>query len=99
MIYDLDNNRLTAGQAGIDHDGQKTIVCKIDCQTGYYLRSSAVADIAVEAKRSADSVWTNIETTPIDLTPWNGTMQNFDIRITAESVSGIRRRASITVGK
>jgi hypothetical protein len=50
------------------------------------LRSETVSDLTVEARLSGTSTWINIETTPIDLTTWNGSRQNFEIRLTADNV-------------
>lgn len=58
-----------------------TITRDIECFDGYELTSDTVSDLTVEARISG--AWTNIETGAIDLSPYDGTTQTFEIRLTA----------------
>ncbi|MGB4823334.1 MAG: hypothetical protein WBP82_00325 [Leuconostoc mesenteroides] len=65
---------------------------RIDCETGKALSADVTADILVEAKHYLSGTWVNIETGEIDLSPWDGSRQSFDGRITAAAVSALTRR-------
>jgi len=69
----------------------QTYTIPIDCTDGFVLTLSPrpVDDLVIEAKRSADSVWIDLESLDIDLSTWDGTTQDFDIRITAGSVTDL----------
>ncbi len=69
-----------------------TIVLTIRCRAGYELTSTAVTNVAVEGRVTGGGGFTNLETTPIDLTPYDGTDQDFDIKITSEAVTAARLR-------
>ena len=99
LIYDTADNPISSFAMSMDSNEVKTFTVKIDCKTSNYLRGSSVADLTVEAKRSADASWINIETTPINLTPYAATRQSFDVRLTASTVAtAIRRTFNLTVG-
>jgi hypothetical protein len=72
----------------------QTYTIPVDCADGRVLTLDPrpIADLTIEAKRSADSVWVDFETTDIDLSPWDGTTQDFDIRVTAGAVSVLTNR-------
>lgn len=61
----------------------------VECTDGYTMRvlQGSVADVSIEARHGASGAYTNIETTELDLSPWDGTTQNFQIRITAGTVT------------
>lgn len=61
----------------------KTFDLSIFCKNGYSLSCTAVPGIAVEAKRTADVSWTDIEGSSYDLSPYDQTFQDFQIRLTA----------------
>lgn len=62
---------------------------KIDCFDGHELSCDSVANLTVEAKHSGDVGYTNIETTPIDLSSYDGTQQTFNLRFTPTSTTGV----------
>ncbi len=59
----------------------------VECHAGRQLSLGAVPNMTIEAKHAASPTWVNIGAAPIDLAPWDGTIQDFDIRITADPVS------------
>lgn len=59
----------------------------IDCYPGHQLSGEVVADVTVEARHGTIGAWTDIETTPIDLSPYSGTAQTFQFRITAGTIT------------
>jgi|GEM_PF-4573093 len=99
MIYDLNGNPISSFTTAIDSGAVQVYTIRIDCRTGYSLFADAVASLTVEAKRTADADYTDIEASPIDLSAWDGTTQEFQVRLTAASVSAVTRRAfSLRVG-
>lgn len=98
-IFDIDDNPIASFMLSIDSLDVQILTLRIECRTGQNLRGIPVSDVVVEAKRSVDSTWVDIETTPIDLTPYNPTRQNFDIRITAGTVASLKHHNfNLTVG-
>lgn len=93
MIYDLDNNPLSSFSMSIASGDDAVLQLQLDCLSGYEFFSLSVSNIAVEARKQGDVSWTNIETTPIDLSPYNGLREIFEVRLTADVVSAINRRS------
>ena len=84
-IYDTDGHVIYSVPVSLFPGQQKAATIQIDCVDGYSLYGAAVADVAVEARHGTSGSWTNIETTPIDLTPWDGSRETFQVRFTNES--------------
>lgn len=93
MLYDTNLQLLTSASVSIDAGAANTFQVKIECRTNYFLRASAVSDLSVEARRLGDSAWTDIETTPLDLSAYNGSIEIFEIRLTAAGVAAAADRA------
>lgn len=91
MIFDTEGLPVFSAAVGLGPNGQKTTTVDVECKTGYSLKGTAVSGVTVEAKQEDAVSWTNIETTPIDLTPWVGTTERFLIRFTAGAVSSFDR--------
>lgn len=87
MITDLDNNPITVFNFAMASAGVLTMSVKIDCKTDYRLTCSVTANIVVEGRKSGDVSWTNLESSFIDLSAYDGTRQTFEIRLTGASVS------------
>lgn len=87
MIYDLDNNPIFSAALSVPSADSIVLQIRIDCMTGYEFYADTVANLAAEGQKEGDVSWTNIETTPIDLSPWNGTRQTFNVRLTAAAVT------------
>lgn len=70
----------------------KTFTFPILCFTDTVLTMATrpVANITVEARHVEIPAlgWTNLETTDIDLSPWDGLTENFEFRLTAGSTPG-----------
>ncbi|MBX3288449.1 MAG: hypothetical protein KF855_03795 [Acidobacteria bacterium] len=82
MIYDLDNNRTRSGYLAIRRPADAAEAhLKFDCRAGYVLK--AVSGPTIEARRQGDVTWTNIKTSSLSLTPWDGTRQIFEIKAVA----------------
>jgi hypothetical protein len=99
MIYDLNDNRMLSASivaySGVAVSGQ----FKVDCKSGWRLSGQAVADALIEVAHHGDS-YVNIETTPIDLTTWDGSREIFDFRITPGTITAPLRRAfALTVAR
>lgn len=69
-----------------------TFEVPIDCVTGYELFAETVDTLTVEARKLGDVSWTDIETTPIDLTADAGLRVTYEIRLTAAVVTVLTRR-------
>jgi hypothetical protein len=91
MFYDTDDNRILSATVAVEQGEIVTGSFKVECNTGYVLAGAAVADVVCEVKHSAGA-YVNIETTPISLTPWNGTTQTFNFRYTAAASATNKRR-------
>lgn len=99
MIFDTDNNPIQSFPFSIDAGEEKTFTVRIECRSGSYLRSETVSDLTVEARKVGDSDWIDLEASEIDLAPFDGTRQNFEIRMTAAAVSSAQtRNFKLTVG-
>jgi len=86
MIYDLSDNPITSFRFALVSAGVATLSVKIDCKTDYRLTCDVTANITVEGRKSGDVSWVNLESSFIDLSPYNGTRQTFEIRLTGASV-------------
>lgn len=62
---------------------------EIRCFDGYELSCEVVGNLTVEAKHDLDVSYTNIETTPIDLSPFAGSDETFQLRFTPGAVNGV----------
>lgn len=99
MIFDLEDNPVQSFPFSIESGEVKLFYLKIECRQNYFLRVSDVTDLTVEGRKSGDADWTDIEADAIDLSPDDGTRQNFEIRMTAAEVSTIQsRNFKLTVG-
>ena len=99
MIYDTDDNRILTAAVDLRSGETKTVTIQLDCLTGYQLSGEAVSDVTVEARHSGDS-FVDIETTPISLTPWNGTRETFEVRLTVGTITTPLTRAfTLSVGR
>ncbi len=99
MIYDLDDNPVQSFPFSIESGEVKLFTLKIECRTNYFLRVSEVSDLTIEARKSGDTVWINLESSGIDLSPYNATRVRFEIRMTAATVSSRQsRNFKLTVG-
>ena len=63
-------------------DSAFTDTIELDCTDGhtFSLESGAVTGCVVEFRHEDDVSWTNIETTPYDLSAFAGTRETFEIR-------------------
>lgn len=93
-FYDTNGKKIPGAAISLSPSDTKTASVQIGCNTGYYLSGHAVADVIVEAKHSAAGGWTNIETTPIDLSTWNRSIETFQIRASQDSIDWTTLAAS-----
>lgn len=61
---------------------------EIDCFDGQTLSCDSVANLTIEAKHDLSGAYTNIETTPIDLSSFAGNRETFQLRFTPSSTNG-----------
>ena len=82
MIY-IDGVQDDTMEASLYANGSAvTQEIEIDCHDGheFSLETGAVAGCVVEFKHDLEVSWTNIETTPYDLSPFDGSRETFQIR-------------------
>lgn len=99
MILDTNDNPITKFAYAQQKATAKTLQIKVDCKTGYRLFCDPTANLTVEGKLSSDVSYTNLESSFIDLSPYNGIRKTFDIRITTDNVSRVKMRVPIRVEK
>lgn len=95
MLYDSNSQLLTAANLSIDANSVNTFQIKVECRNGYFLVASTVEDLVVRARPVGDASWIDIETTPIDLSFYDGTIQDFEVRLTGGNVSLMTNRSFI----
>jgi hypothetical protein len=95
MILDTDGNRILSAHVAIESGGNVTGSFQVECESGWVIAGSAVADITCEVKHSAGA-YVDIESNTIDLATWDGTTQTFNFRF-ASSTAGIRRHLPLVV--
>lgn len=88
MIRDLNTNPITNGKISVDSEGETILELLIDCETGYKLTCPAAnSQVGILGRRQGDVTWVDLESDEIDLTPWDGTQQVFQIKTTAGVIS------------
>ena len=99
MIYDIHGSPLYSVAMAIGPDDELTAEIKVACKEGNFLRGTVVPGVTVSAKHEGGGHWVNIETTPIDLTPWDGDTEKFLIRFATGAIPAFDRVSfSLTVG-
>jgi hypothetical protein len=93
MIYDTTAENDTVNLA-LESLASVIHTVQIDCFSGQSLYMSAtVPDLTVEARHGTVGAWTDLETTAIDLTPYDGSRETFQIQITAPAAASHYTRA------
>jgi hypothetical protein len=89
-ITDIENNPLDRASDSVRESSSNVRTIRIETiETGFVLVCNhSVDDVTVEGRLVGDSVWIDLETIGIDLSPYTGTSRNFEIRYTAGSVYG-----------
>ena len=62
---------------------------EIRCYDGYELSCDSVSNMTVEAKHDLSGAYTNIETTPLDLSSFAGSDETFQLRFTPSATTGV----------
>ncbi len=83
----INDSEIRAYQITLASTQSKIITRSIVCKDGYELSSETVSDLTVEARHGSSGGWTNIETGSLDLSTWAGSTENFEIRLTAGTVT------------
>lgn len=107
MITDASNNPLgsagTSGGSGYRFAQAKsaavTLPMKVDCKTGYKLYCDVTANVTIEGRFTGDVSWTNLESSYLDLSPFNGIRKAIEIRSTTANVGRVTVKAPLRVGK
>lgn len=99
MIYDSENNPINRFAYAQAKSTAKTMQILVDCKDGYRLFCDVTANVTVEGKLSTDVSYTNLESSFIDLSPYDGFRKTFDIRVTTANVGRVRVDAKLRVEK
>ena len=92
-MFDTNGTPVSEDRYTIPFGASETRTRRILCKTGQFLRCETAPDLTVEAQHVGDTAWTDIEASPLDLSAWNGTLQDFNFRITAATPSGYERQS------
>lgn len=89
-ILDAGNQPLTymAMQQAESTDSQ-VIVIRAPCLAGQFLTADDVTEARVLVRESGVGSYQDISTTPIDLSPYDGLTQDFELKVHTTSVDGI----------
>lgn len=93
MIYDIEDNPIAGFNFPISSGQIVVFQIRADCQAGLRLFSDVVGDLTIEGRPQGVGAYVNLESSDIDLGPYAGTRQNFDIKVTAGTVAVLTRRA------
>lgn len=95
MILDADGNPLSIiNDILADNGATKTYRIQPDCLAGHKLWAEPSDDVTIEAQLVGDISWTSLVYPGIDLTPYDGTRQLFDVRFTSADITGVVREVS-----
>lgn len=96
MILDVDGNPLSViNDILADNGATKTYRTQLDCLAGYNLWAEPSAHVTIEGKKVGDVSWVSLVHPGIDLSPFDGTRQLFDVRVTSANISGVVREESL----
>lgn len=101
MILDDNGNRLTTASLTIPPNTNKAFTLQIECFDGFSLfATSPDADVVTWAKANPGDSFQNIQSSPIDLTPFAGTTRTFyfETRV-ANGAAFISELITIQVGR
>lgn len=99
MILDLDNHNLDTIAVALNSTAQRTFTFQIDCFTGHfayngvidadgiYRQADPIPDAVIEFRVGTIEAYTDIETTPYDLSAFNGERKTCQLRITAGTIT------------
>jgi len=94
MIYDHDDRPLLSTTLSIGPSTDLQFKIEIDCRAGEFLRSTAVSNLTIYARHhNTGGSFTNIETTPLDLSTWDGDKEEFDIKVESDAFTEYARRS------
>ncbi len=83
----------------IDSAQQLTYQLPIYCVVGYGLAidPTTVPHLTIEARHGTSGAWTNLSVSELDLSAWDGTSQDFQVRVTAGTVTVLTREMFVLV--
>lgn len=95
MMLDAAGNPLSVINDIIaDNGATKTYRIQPDCLAGYKLWAEPSAHVTIAGRKVGDVSWVSLVYPGIDLTPFDGTRQLFDIRVTSANITGVVREES-----
>jgi hypothetical protein len=91
FFRDLSNNPMYGHAMTIASGGDAQGGLYVFCMSGYQFFADPVPFLQVQARLHGDLDWTDLETTPIDLTPHAGLWTRFDLNLIADPVTKRKR--------
>lgn len=85
MIRDSNGDPITSIELTLETSTARIYTLEIDCYDGHTLSNEPVIGAVVEARHGTMGSWTLIEAEAIDLSPYAGNLETFQVRITAET--------------
>lgn len=99
MIYSTDDKQILSASFAIRSEQTAELTIRIDCKDGQTLSSEPVAGLTVEARKVGDISYTDLESGSIDLSPDAGTQADFEILLTADTITSFSRvKVPLVVG-
>jgi hypothetical protein len=86
-FFDTNNVQLprvyrSSGSAGVPG---APFTIRFDARDGYSLWAIAEDGVAIEGRKAGDTSWTDLMTSPIDVSAFDGTAVDYQIRLTPET--------------
>jgi hypothetical protein len=92
MILDADGNRISSLALAAAPGSDNAFTLRIQCRAGYFLSAVNDDDVTITGKANPGDAFQNLQSSPIDLIPYDGTVRVFyfnaaiDSGATAETV-------------
>lgn len=94
MIYDHDDRPILSTTMSIGPSTDLQFKIEIGCRDGYFLRATTVEGLTISARHhGTGGAFTNIETGELDLSPWAGDQEEFDIKVASGAFTEYARRS------
>lgn len=87
MIRQLNHSPIVTAQVQIGPSSSIQFIILIDCVAGYKLYSSINAELGIFGRKQGDVSWVNLETSFIDLTPYDGNLYGFEIKLDSGAIT------------
>lgn len=99
QVTDTTGAAVTILSSGVRQNSDSPVIALLmPCTTGMSLTADAAPAAQVLARRTGSGdPFVDVSTSPIDLSPWNGTTQSFDFKFHGAAFSGLIKRVALPV--